>query len=1488
MQREDLFQDLLANVSEKKRTNPRRIRLIEREVDLALALKNKSLLRTNTGAILGPKPYLIETVQDALREAKTSVPAAIPIVDAALVLNLDEVGGGYHIQKHVYPRSLDAVETESETNAAQYLQNALPSSLGRGFFSYTYDLLGRGQATLEGAATSGGWLADQDVIRTEGLGTSVQGLSAGLPSGDPADKRHFQKVNLSYLLSNVRERSMRVLTKDTYTNTKTGETFLIAPSDPSTVKGYMILPPKAALTLRPPLQSGSLPMAMLYSASLQDSNLPTIAATLTDLYSSEAGSPLNTWTLSADDAGQTQVAGWLQSVLKYAVHPVNSLGPRSIQLLSLLDTLGLANTDVSPSVANVLWTWVSNSQAMWRNLLKARRVEIQKVLDAEEPRTYQSVTGADATLWSALRESESLKELMEDIQRRNPAIGEAPTLITASLLTEAQGDAAPLVWSEIARLDARPALEDLDVKVAAESLATSRAYILRRKALKALPMLSISASAPEKSTCPHAERLESIRNVGDALQRSRLLRDFVEEFQGVKSGDWMTCVLCKEPCVCYHELMQLEALAQPGRSEAIQRQIMIKYGGDRYEGKIICRNCGQALQDIDYDEGEEFDDDGNRVVSSSVLTEEQMEEGGQSSWKKAVAELAPPVVTFATDAQRTLGDTLTVINERGGLLMGPDTIRQIVRQADLYVSLRAPPPAAYEAQRAKLLTAASTKIKTATGVAGAVVDVPTYAALLDQIRVSSLTALTAIALQTETITVNNPLPMCTFSRGGYPFDPSAKPDEPGALLYIACVVASIQRDSTPWKHLTWAGETKLASRQKQVLKVALAATQIILGADPKSAPLSFTPEVRQAITRAQTDVVAQRERTLVSLKDELPASFRPEPFPPALTMPASDSDPVPALRKAIQDGTLRNSDIDSVASAMRQGAIAVIDALHRDATVAIKAEIAAGKVPTMDDVCCAESLSNKGVQKEKPRLLIAYDLLQRSIPTATNAGTHLWPTFETPLPEGVEPVVEEGVFFKLFLKYCYRGPVVGGRHEFSAGQMCRQCGFSLLEPMEPIDMSQKKADELFEKRSLQHGRDTLAAQQGDLRIEITKVAFDALSNAVRRRLMLMAPPSATRASWIDALTSVSAVASSASPEKGSKVFATTLEAILAEAAKITAPLDEIGRASLWEPMSLYVSQLRSEVANKIGPTVATGTGKEEVARAKEAATALSIFDTVVEDPFIEGPRALQEYWCAKVEAAAKFHTIETIKGAKWANLSTKHNEMMDKLVSSNSLWYGGPIRALMMPVLGHMASSIGPLIRTWIRLVRPDPTSSAWTTVEAQLTLKAIVLQAWRDGVTTSSWMYAPVPVVSDREKLSADISNWTRSLMFHVKQQFVKFSKESIKRILQDRSSLDRETIVQEFESIKDDDERAAQLMMKQFRIGRWAIGGNFQKYDADLFDFETEQRHRMGIVDAPVDPIYLEGSGPKQAAEDYGFNLSAAPEEGYDMNQGADGDDY
>ena len=110
----------------------------------------------------------------------------------------------------------------------------------------------------------------------------------------------------------------------------------------------------------------------------------------------------------------------------------------------------------------------------------------------------------------------------------------------------------------------------------------------------------------------------------------------------------------------------------------------------------------------------------------------------------------------------------------------------------------------------------------------------------------------------------------------------------------------------------------------------------------------------------------------------------------------------------------------------------------------------------------------------------------------------------------------------------------------------------------------------------------------------------------------------------------------------------------------------------------------------------------------------------------------------------------------------------------------------------------------------------------------------------------------------------------------------------MQDRAQLDRETIVKEFADNKDEDSRAAQLMHKQLGIGRFAMGANINTLTAGRFEFEMEQRHRMGIVDAPVDPSLLAAPAAGAAGEDFGFALAGGPEDGYDANQGADGDDY
>ena len=1034
--------------------------------------------------------------------------------------------------------------------------------------------------------------------------------------------------------------------------------------------------------------------------------------------------------------------------------------------------------------------------------------------------------------------------------------------MTAALLSEAQGDAAPLVWAEIAKLDSREF--GLDPVVSAAALAASRAYALKRIALRDLHIASLSA-APEINTCPHAARLEAIRNVADVLQRSRLLRDFIEEYQGPQSGDWMTCVLCKQNCVCYHELMELEALAQPARMDAIQKQILIRFGGERYEGKLVCKNCGQAIQDIDYDEHVEFDDNGRPIQTASVLTEEQMEEPTEIAWKKATADLAPAPVVFATQSQRDIGDALQLMTQRGGLNVHPDIVRQIVRQADLYVSLRAPPADLYEKQRTRMLTSASTKIKTATGISGTAVDVPTYAAVLDQLRVSALIALTAIALQSAEppIVVNNPFPLCRLSRGGYPFNPTAKPEDDGALLYMACVVASIDRDAVPWRSLTWAGETKLESRRNKALKVGFTAVQIILGADPKSAPLSFTPEVRMALSKAQTDVVAQKTKALVSHGDSLPAGFRPDPFPPTVGRPSVEKDPVPAVVGAIETGTSVGPMIASVAHAMRQQGIAVVGELHAAAADAVAGAITLGAPQKLDSVCCPVGFRDASLLQGVPeqlQLLKARNMLRGAIPTAVNAGTHLWPVLETQAQVPVEQEVDAGVFFKLFLKYCYRGPQVGEAHEISVGHSCRQCGLALGKPVDTIDFGKE-------------GAGILAAQQGDLRIEVTQIAFQALSEAVRRRRIMVPVVHAGRSPWLSGLRAIAAVCREESEFK--QILGATMTAL----EEVKGSLDEIEQATLWAPMSTYLGQLRTEIMDRISAAPPPGGAR--------ATAAMTVFDALTEDPFIEGPQAVQEYWCAKVQSAGANYTVTKVTGAVWSALSTKHNDMMNKLVSGNYLWWVmDDTTDGMRSVLLSVAKTIGPLMRAWIQRVRPGPSGSLWSVPEAQMVLRTLVLESWRDALTTSSWMYQTVASPTDREATATRLSAWTRGLMIHAKQQFVKFSKETIKRVLQDRAGLERDTIVEEFESIKDDDVRAAELLKKQFRIGRWGQGANLQKYDADTFEFENEQRKRMGIVDPPVDPIFL---GAVQQGQDYGFALGTAePEDGYEVGQGADGDDY
>ena len=903
----------------------------------------------------------------------------------------------------------------------------------------------------------------------------------------------------------------------------------------------------------------------------------------------------------------------------------------------------------------------------------------------------------------------------------------------------------------------------------------------------------------------------------------------------------MTCALCTAGCVCYHEIMELEALAQPSRMDSIQKQILVRFGGERYEGKIVCKNCGQPLQDIDYDDHVEFDDNGKPITSRSVLTEEQMADVTTTRLD------TPAALTFASASQRDIADALQVIVDRAGIQMPEEVTRRIVRYTDLYVGARAPPPAAYEAQRAKAIASASTKIKAATGTDIGSVDVPTYAAVLDQLRVTALTGLVALALQTTTMEVTTPFPLCEFSRGGWPIEPEAPKDGKGAVLYMSCVVASIQREITPWRNLSWAGLTKLESRRAAVLKATVSGLSIIVAGDPKTGPLSFTPEVRTELVRAQTDTVAREEQALVSRRDRLTHGFRPEAMPRSVSRPGVEKNPLPAIEAAIQSGTVAPGLRIELRAAMQQQALATISGLHSESQ-GVK------ETQAIDSVCCPQPLQSLQVATVGP-LGKAYALLQGS-------NTRLWQTQAEDMLDSVEPVVDETVYFKLFMRFCYQGPQVGRSHEFSFGNLCRQCGFSIRKPYDQID---------FDKE----GAEILASQEGPLKIEVTAAAFEALSTAVRRsKRVSVASKMVGVTRWIEGLGKL-VEASVPSYE----AFASALTGILAS--PLPEVTDVLGRSQAWGPLAIQYDELKAQITDRVGPLVPKQPGKDAEKRAREAVAAFDAFDMLTEDPFVEGPRALLEYWCTKVSAAGRGFGITSVTGAKWFKISQQHNELINKLLTENAAWFA-PLPDSARPVLAKVADTLAPFIQTWMKHVRP---SSGWTAEEARLTLRTIVFTAWRDAVSTTSWLYEDVTVAAERETCAAAIADWTRALMLHAKAQVFKFSKERIKQILQQRAELERTSVVKEFEDMKDDDQRAAELMKKAFGIGRWSMGKNLQKYNSDLFEFESEQRLRMGIADAPVDPALAEGQAQTQA-QDYGLGGATGPEDGYEVTQEAEGD--
>jgi hypothetical protein len=177
--------------------------------------------------------------------------------------------------------------------------------------------------------------------------------------------------------------------------------------------------------------------------------------------------------------------------------------------------------------------------------------------------------------------------------------------------------------------------------------------------------------------------------------------------------------------------------------------------------------------------------------------------------------------------------------------------------------------------------------------------------------------------------------------------------------------------------------------------------------------------------------------------------------------------------------------------------------------------------------------------------------------------------------DSVEPIVDETVYFKLFMRFCYQGPQVGRSHEVSFGHLCRQCGFSIRKPYDQID---------FDKE----GAEILASQEGPLKIEVTAAAFEALSTAVRRSKRVSAATKAVgTVPWTEGL---SRLVEATTKRPSYEAFGSSLTGILAS--PLPEVTDVLGRSQAWGPLAIQYDELKAQITDRVGPLVPKQPGKD--------------------------------------------------------------------------------------------------------------------------------------------------------------------------------------------------------------------------------------------------------------------------------------------------------
>jgi hypothetical protein len=1417
----DMLRERIREMDPAAQRSTKRIRAVTRLVWNMLALRN-DITRYKGDVPVGRKPVTYETLVDLLE--KTEFPLAKKVLDVRRAIYIDH-SSGHYVPLTDPEHKDDPTEVADPQIKLDYLQDVIEKStryieaqlreglvevevpgalamrkiprwitIWQGYYNkYFVTMLPiREDGDLKDLKHDTDFFRFEIPMMEEDAASTISGLPVLDVDRDArVDESYLKKVSFSY---------MRGLGPRYGRYGEGGLSHKIEDADAAEVKGFLLFPLQFIRDLGY-TRSGILVNDVVH-ALIKPKPMRTIlneAKTIVDIPESDK---IISVRFDGSTLGNIEIADWLKGQAIYG----GGIG----DLMPVLRSYGLLQAEFTLAQKMVLDSKIALYRSAVKKMIAESREKIVELFKSRKPiQTFQLLPAQSAHELFALVAQDStgepiLKQLLKDFVVRHPSYSKDditkfaymyvyyPDLLINTLAQN------PEVAKERLRAE-----RDIFIQEVLDKIATDK-------------KLEDRGDPPRPNPCQHVKDLKKVRDIPDNTQRMMAMNKFVTMYKLKKENHWLWCNNGEPPhhLICEHEYLLLQEFLRPKEKDVIHKEIILTFSGGKFNGQYICKQCGQPIQEFEYDINTATDDNGRPLDGRNVLVDEDaIEEEKLLRAVTAESEDTERVETKSEDEvkiYRVIAELASLV----GIFPDRKSYETMITRVKNAFNL-APDRAKYAQSQRQLKKAG----KPSTD----------YDVFISRILVSLCAAALLIDVQTHIpeYVVRYTLAGCAAPEfTGYPRDPDARKPDTG-MEYLACAISSITHRTEPWASTGYQTISSSTSRLKEILTYVKSFTE----------QLAETPDVQQSIIDKKQYLLETfgYETALGRPKDIIPYGFTPAPFIPTKELAAEAESPVIAESA---------SDAEKVRAYIKQAHIYALKFGKYSAGSGIS-----------ETSCCYTDLSKPAAFWNAKENLPA---LPPAEPPKGTTGSSLYVRMKPRALERIFGKADASIMYRLFLRVCFRGPRKGQQHEPGYDNICPWCEFVFPEdprlPPPTLRYSkdsnkQKKFDEEYASELKAKEATELAGLREAGLDEITSEMFEDVLQSVNRRSII--------------------------PALGQPIVPTPIENIRGTLSLLPRPFEdfeEVIRTTIVNLEGLTNDSTRTDVIAAFNELSTRTQTLENEIRTRLGDSNFVYYQAMVKLAPQELGEALRGYFLVPFQRILNFQELSPegftmkLKPSRTKEFEGAVVEDIKEAFKRHTSYLNEIIRDIpktdlfVKAKVNEVVERLSVVVPFFIKILRPTVVRGGQ--VASIFLQRCITAGIFAEFINpnhipaNATGVTAPRSVLTSPAKIPARI---LQACILKYNNEGLNFSQEQIREMIQDRIEKEKSKIMRD-KSDMTPEQRKLDNMLQRLGMGKWAVGGTkaIWRYDPNQYVSEKDAMEAAGITRfGPQEDVYERDGG-------------------------------